>query len=170
MRCNPALSNCRVVPQKIGIKWLFLPLCPRHGWKIKLNAKLNGVIIAMWWNTVEFKWGSVADAELYENRESNTVEGIWGDWAEICIHREAKKIHENDVFEKDWLPLHWNCGSVLMRTDKFSGGLKWCVIESAVNSHTLRLETLYSLSAAWDRHLVSEIWEWNAANHATLLD
>lgn len=56
------LQSCTA--KKIDIKSSFLPLCPEHGWKIKLNTKLNSVITAMWWHTEEFKWGSIANAAL----------------------------------------------------------------------------------------------------------
>lgn len=90
MRCNPASSNCRVTSQKICIKWVYPPLCPQHGWNVMLNAKLNGVITAIWWNTAEFKWSCVADAELNMNTKSKLKGEGWCDsWKRSLRMKES---------------------------------------------------------------------------------
>lgn len=103
MSSNPALSNCRVVPQKIGIKWVFLPLCSGHRWNIKLNSKLNGVNTAIWWNTAEFKYSRLSDAELNMNTKSEIYLEDLG-W---CMFSERpKRFLRMTSFPKSYSPLH----------------------------------------------------------------
>lgn len=83
MRCNPASSNCRVAPQKIGIKWVFSSII---SWAWVENKTKYQIEWCYYCNVmtycVEFEWGSVTDAALNMNAKR---EIHWGDFGEIGV-------------------------------------------------------------------------------------
>lgn len=147
--CNPALSNCSTVSKKYTLNEFFPPLYPRNGWNIKLNTKSNGVITAILWYAMEFKWDSLTDAETeWEDQQWEDCERDSWQWR---------------LFLRITSP-NWYGDSMLIKMEK----LRWFVWRSCVIQSYITAGNTLSLSAVWDRHPVNVEWRWNAANHPTL--